>query len=556
MKRMQATTQTQIVPTKSSRLAAVRRFYLYLVAFVSQVAMLFGVNGLVDVISRGWLESDGVLHSTFLRTSVASSIGVLVVATPIFLIHWWLGQRFHKELAERQSVLRKLFLYGSTAAALSVLLSNAYRLIREIGWLAMGAPVSATELLPAGWLHWSFMAVLGAGLIYYWHNVLVGDGDFGNEATAARFVRQLFLAIAGLVGLGIAIWGARTLIQIGLQVTVDQLIGALDVNWWRLPFGGAASQLLVGLWLLHAIWQQWQDVVKVNAAEGRAVLRRIYLYVGVLVGAIATLTPAALLLREGLLMVLGTGGGSTAELLDRMVGPVSFIPVGAAVWLWHWTTLRKETDAYGDSGQSATVRRIYAYLVAAIGLGLLWVGAVELLHALIDAAMVGDLWREPLANGIALLAIGAPIWTIFWRRVQSIAERNDAAGADERDSWPRKLYLYGVALVGALVLLFTLAQVIYRVLLTFMGEPTMALSSNELAHRLADSAVAAVLWAVHLLAIRADGRFEKLPDAELVQATPASPAERRAALEAHIAWLEAELEGARNELAQIENRQS
>lgn len=540
--------------SKASRLAAVRRFYVYLVAFVSQVAMLVGVNDIVEMISRSWLQREGIMAGVYLRTATANAISVLVVATPIFLIHWWLAQRYRDDLAERQSVLRKLFLYGSTAAGLVVLLSNAYNLTRDLGLLALGAPVAATELLPAGWLHWSFMAVVGVGLIYHWHSVLVSDGDFGKEASAAHFIRQLFLAIAGLVGLGIAVWGARTLIQIGLQVLVDMVIGAADLNWWRLPLGGAWSQTLIGLWLLHAIWQQWQELVRINAAEGRAVLRRIYLYIGVLVGAIATLTPAALLLREGLLMLFGTGGGSTAELLDRMVGPVSFIPVGVVVWRWYWMTLRRETDAYGDSGQSAMVRRIYAYLVAATGLALLWVGAVELLHALIDAALTGgDVWREPLANGIALLVVGAPIWTIFWRRVQFIAERNDAAGAGERDSWPRKLYLYGVALVGALVLLFTLAQVIYRVLLTLMGEPTMALSSNELAHRLADSAVAAVLWTVHLLAIRADGRFEKLPDAELAQAAPASSDERRAALEAHIAWLEAELETARRELAHLEH---
>ncbi|MFO7631666.1 MAG: DUF5671 domain-containing protein [Caldilinea sp.] len=544
-------TSVQVFSSKASRLAAVRRFYVYLVAFISQVAMLVGVNDLIAIISLAWLQSDGLLQGTFVRTATARSVGLLLVATPLFLIHWWLGQRFRHEEAERQSVLRKLFLYGSTAAGLIVMLSNAYRLIREVTWLAVGAPVGATELLPAGWLHWGFMVVVGVGLVYYWHTVLVGDGDFGDEATAARFVRQLFLAIASLIGLGIAMWGARTLIQLGLQVTVDQMVAALDLNWWRLPLGGAASQVLVGLWLLHAIWQQWQEIVRINAAEGRAVLRRIYLYIGVVVGAIATLTPAALLLREGLLMLFGTGGGSTAELLDRMVGPVSFIPVGVAVWAWYWTTLRKETDAYGDSGQSATVRRIYAYLVAATGLALLWVGAVELLHALIDAALAGgDVWREPLANGIALLVVGAPIWAIFWRRVQAIAERDDAAGADERDSWPRKLYLYGVALVGALVLLVTLAQVIYRVLLTVMGEPGIALSSNELAHRLADSAVAAVLWAVHLLAIRADGRFEKTQEAPLA---PAVPAEPRAALETRIAWLEEELNAARAELAKFED---
>ena len=545
----QAILQTNV--SKATRLAAVRRFYVYLVAFVSQIAMLVGMNDLIDIISRAWLQSDGLLQGAFVRTATARSIGLLLVATPLFLVHWWLAQRRRTELDERGSVLRKLFLYGSTAAGLVVMLTNAYRLIRDTTWLAFGAPIAATEL-PAGWLHWGFMAAGGAGLIYFWYTVLGADADFGQERSAGRFVRQIFLAVAGLIGLGIAMWGVRTLIELGLRVIVDQATGALDVLWWRLPLGGAISQLLVGLWLTHATWEQWQEIVKRYAAEGRAVLRRIDLYICVVAGAVATLTPAALLLRESLLILFGTGGGSTAELLDRMVGPVSFIPVGAVVWSWYWRTLRRETDAYGDSGESATVRRIYAYLVAATGLGLLWVGAVELLHALIDAMLVGDIWHDPLANGIALLAVGAPIWAIFWRRVQQIAGLDDAAGVAERDSWPRKLYLYGVALVGALVLLVTLAQVIYRVLLTLLGEPGIALSSNELAHQLADSAVAAVLWGVHLWAIRHDGRYARPAEALPAQALPLSMADKRVLIEAQIAQLERQLAVVRAELAELE----
>jgi hypothetical protein len=178
---------------------------------------------------------------------------------------------------------------------------------------------------------------------------------------------------------------------------------------------------------------------------------------------------------------------------------------------------------------------------------------VQLLHALLDAALVGNVWREPLANGLALLAVGVPIWTIFWRRVQRSAERDDAEGESERDSWPRKLYLYGVALVGALVLLISLAQVLYRVLLTFLGEPGLALTSNELAHQLADSAVAGALWAVHLLAIRADGRFEKTPE---IAAAPVDPVSRQVELAAQIAQLEAALAAARTELAALEKVES
>ena len=78
------------------------------------------------------------------------------------------------------------------------------------------------------------------------------------------------------------------------------------------------------------------------------------------------------------------------------------------------------------------------------------------------------------------------------------------------------------------------------------------LSSSELAYRLADSIVAGLLWALHLLALRADGRFDR--PVEVAVGMVQNPDERRAALEAHIAWLEAELAAARAELAKLESR--
>ncbi len=73
----------------------------------------------------------------------------------------------------------------------------------------------------------------------------------------------------------------------------------------------------------------------------------------------------------------------------------------------------------------------------------------------------------------------------------------------------RKIYLYGVALIGALIILFQLAQVIYRLLLVLMGDDTGSLFSTETAHQLADCLVAGAIWAVHLLAIRSDARLEQ-----------------------------------------------
>jgi hypothetical protein len=79
------------------RLAAVRRFYVYLVAFVSQIFVLVGV---IDPIrsDRPDVARAAVSCKAPSRASAtARSIGMLAVATPLFLVHWWLGQRFREE---------------------------------------------------------------------------------------------------------------------------------------------------------------------------------------------------------------------------------------------------------------------------------------------------------------------------------------------------------------------------------------------------------------------------------------------------------------------------
>jgi hypothetical protein len=490
---------------------------------------------------------------------LASSAGLLLVATPIFLVHWGLAQGRQAESEERSSLLRKLFLYAATALSLGWMLIAAGVLVNEIAATAFGQPLEESSLWPAEWLSWLIMGVTNGALVMYWYAMLRADGDFGAERTPGRIVRQLFMLWAGLVGLALMLWGASSALQVLLRVLVDALgvstgtVAVSGASWWRNDLAGALAQLLVGAWLAHLNRAQWRELVAAHPAEGQAALRRVYLYAGVAIGAIATLTPAALLLRELLLMLFGDSTGTLAALLDKVIVPISFVPVGLVVWLWHWHVLRQEAHAYGESDQGATVRRIYYYLMAATGLALLWVGCVELLHALLDTLLTGlagplNIWHEPLANGLSLLAVGAPIWALHWRSVQRIATQPDAAGSAERDALIRKIYLYGVALVGALIILFQLAQVIYQLLLMLMGDVSASLLTTQTAHQLADCLVAGTIWAVHLLAIRGDAALERaMPKpagstAPAVPAEDATPAARRAALEQRKAQLEAELE--------------
>ena len=38
-------------------------------------------------------------------------------------------------------------------------------------------------------------------------------------------------------------------------------------------------------------------------------------------------------------MIFGDSTGTLAALLDKLIVPISFVPVGLAVWLWHWRVL-------------------------------------------------------------------------------------------------------------------------------------------------------------------------------------------------------------------------
>jgi hypothetical protein len=543
---------------RSNRPATIRRLYFYLVALASLIAALAGLDTLLRYLSEAWLarsDATALVDQGYLRQMIASSGGFLLVATPIFLLHWSLIQRRAAEVEERNAALRKFFLYVASGVAVGYLLVQGFTLVSGLARLALGEPLSSSSLWPSDWLHLLLILAASLGLQLYLRSVLLEDGDYGREDGFGINWRRLYQVIAGLVGLGMVIQGCADGLQTLWQALVDWQADALSVgsDLWRYQFSDGLALALLGAVLLRINWQRWLRIADALPAEARAGLRRFYLYAAVVISALATLIPAANLLRELLLQLLGSSSVSGGELLNQLVEPLAYIPCGLVAWVWHWRYLRQEVAQHGESREAATVRRLYYYLVAATGLTLLWFGAVALLQALLDALLVADpttgrLWVEPLATGLSLLIVGAPIWSLHWQAARAQARRSDVVGASERGSLPRRVYLYGVALVGALLILFYLAQVIYRLLLLLLGDPDAQLISVVTANDLARSVIAAVWWGVHLWALRGDtqmGGGEATPMASERVET------QRAVLEQRVAQLESELAAARAQLAQL-----
>jgi hypothetical protein len=543
------------VHEQPNRLAPIRRLYFYVVALISLIAGLVGLDELLRFLSDRWIAApilDSLYDADFARRMIAQNGGLLLVATPLFLLHWGFMQGHLDEPGERGAGLRKLFLYLVSAVAVIYALVNGYALLNGLANLALGEALNVSPLWPSAWLHHIAMLLVGVGLQAYFHTVLRNDGDYGQEQGLAGTWRRLYQTLTGLAGLGMLLQGGSDILGAGWQALFDTQTAQLTTGygWLRYQLSDGITFTLLGAILLRVNWQRWRAITEHSAVEATSALRRFYLYAAVVISALATLIPAANALRLVLLILLGSNLLTWAELPDRLASSLPYLPVGLAAWIWYWRFLRAEATQFGESSEGATVRRLYYYAVAATGLGLLWYGAVSVLQAFLDRFLVasaGEFWLELLATGLSLLIVGAPVWAVHWQTAQRLARRADAAGAQERASLPRRIYLYGVALAGALLILFHLAQVVYRFLLLLLGEPDAALFSAATVNDLARSVIAAGLWLVHLLAIRGDARFG------IVEATPSGTpvVADRAALEQRIARLEAELAAAKAALAAL-----
>jgi hypothetical protein len=100
----------------------------------------------------------------------------------------------------------------------------------------------------------------------------------------------------------------------------------------------------------------------------------------------------------------------------------------------------------------AAARRLYLYVLAGLGLGLILVGGITMLRLVFEAAGLPggaapvyeipdpDADKAAFSQALAYLAVGLPIWLVHWGLIERQARRNDVAGAYERGSFTRALF--------------------------------------------------------------------------------------------------------------------
>src|SRR5215208_3594989 len=110
-----------------------------------------------------------------------------------------------------------------------------------------------------------------------------------------------------------------------------------------------------------------------------------------------------------------------------------------------------------------SIRRLYFYLVAFISIEVVLWGLVGLLRSVVDDTISGG--ADALAQALALILVGVPIFLIHWLWVQRAAARED----EEKTATLRAVFFYAILLATLIPVVQNLLSFIDRALVQGAG---------------------------------------------------------------------------------------
>ena len=483
----------------------IRRLYFYAVAFISLEVVLWGVIGLL----RSILDADNVVDSA---QALAQALSLILVGVPIFLFHWLWAQRVSaKEDEEKTASLRAIFLYGVLLGTLIPAVQNTLALINRtflssVHLYAYRAVVGGSQTLVDNVIAIVINLLIAA---YFWDILRKAWSSLTDRENFAE-IRRLYRFIWMLYGLLMIIYGAQQALDFAFTLSAA-VLGEIG----RETAVNAITLLVIGTPIWVYAWRVLQDALP-DPAEKESLLRLGILYLLSLSGVLVVLTAGGNLLYMLLNRLFGESMALN-EFLQKIGNPISIAVPFGVMWAYYGNWLNHQIGFEEQAPRRAGKKRIYSYILSAIGLTTSFIGVALILSFVIDLGigreyLSGSGFRHPLSVSLATLVVGLPLWLMTWRPMQAEAlaegdpstSSGQAMGDHARRSIIRKTYLYlalfaGVigGMVSAVILVFTLIN-------AALGGDTSNFADSVL-NSLQVLALFVVLLLYHLSALRKDG---------------------------------------------------
>ncbi|MFH1909079.1 MAG: DUF5671 domain-containing protein [Chloroflexota bacterium] len=476
----------------------VRRLYFYAVAFISLEVVLWGLIGLL----RTTFSLDAIGGGA---ERLAQALAFILVGVPVFGLHWWVSQRGARaDMDERASGLRAVFLYAALLATLIPIVQNFLALLNRFLLEAFG--MSSYQAMFGGSQTWTdnLIAALMNGLAAaYFIVVLRADWKEITPKETFADIRRIYRYVWVIYTLVMLIAGVQQLLRFVLEIP-PSAFGPLT----RAAFVNGLTLLLLGAPLWFFAWKTVQDSLA-EQSERESLLRLGILYLLALSGVITVLTSSGIVFDVFLRRILGEAM-TLPELFQQVGGPLSIgIPL-AGVWAYYGHWLNRSMAEIPDAPRRAGIRRLYYYILSAIGLGATFIGLGILLSFVVDTFLGDVLWAETLrprlAGSLATLFAGLPLWLLTWRPMQAEALAAGDTGDHARRSIIRKSYLY-LVLFASVIGGMAMAGILFYTLLNQLLGGFSPQFLQDLLKALEFLVLFALMGGYHGYSLRRDGRM-------------------------------------------------
>jgi hypothetical protein len=272
-----------------------------------------------------------------------------------------------------------------------------------------------------------------------------------------KSIRRLYFYLVAFISIEVVLWGLVGLLR---SIAEDTISGGADA------LAQALALILVGvpIFLFHGVWVQ--RAAAREEEEKTATLRAVFFYAILLATLIPVVQNLLSFIDRALVQGAGLGVGRAFVLFreQTLADNLIAIVMNGIVAAYFWNILREEWPTLPDKENFTEVRRLYRYIWMLYGLLMTVFGAQQVLRFLfyIPGDVIGELGREVVVNGIALLVVGTPIWVYSWKVIQ--ASLVDPA---EMGSILRLGILYLLAL-GSVITVITTAFLVVNAILTWL----------------------------------------------------------------------------------------